>query len=180
MSLYSKNMNNLFHYTILFLLLLVSAGANAQSSPQKKEILRELNSDVPGKGHVTVYEDESIAHVLGRSTAPPRTVYTNADGSTHFYRARGYKIQAFSGNNQRTSKNEAQRKQQIINNAYPDHETIVLFESPFWRLRVGNFLSRGEAEEVLREMVKSFPSFGKEMYIVVDEVKIPVNQPSDE
>ena len=170
-------MNCLFHYTILFLLLLVSAnGAYAQSSSQKKEIMRELNSVVPGKGRVFVYEDESIGHVLGRSMAPPRTVYTDASGSTQYYRIRGFKIQAFSGNDQRTSKNEAHRKQQLINNSYPEHETVVLFESPFWRLRVGNFQTRNEAEEILKEMVRSFPSFGKEMYVVVDEVKIPVNQ----
>lgn len=173
-------MNYLFHYTILFLLLVFVNGAYAQSSSQRKEILRELNSSVAGKGHVSVYEDESIGNVLGRPMAPPRTVYTNSDGSTQFYRARGFKIQAFSGNNQRTSKNEALRKQQLINNAYAEHETIVLFESPFWRLRVGNFQTRAEAEEVLKEMVKSFPSFGKEMYIVVDEVKIPVGQPYSE
>lgn len=170
-------MNYFFHYTILFLLLLLSVnGAYAQ---QKKEILRELNSAVPGRGRVFVYEDESIGHVLGRSMSPPRTVYSNADGSTRYYRIRGFKIQAFSGNDQRTSKNEAQRKQQLISNSYPEHETVVLFESPFWRLRIGNFETRGEAEEVMREMVKSFPSFGKEMYVVVDEVKIPVNQSHD-
>lgn len=170
-------MNYLYHYTILLLLFLVFAdGTYAQSSSQKKELLRELNSVVPGKGRVSVYEDESIAHVLGRPMAPPRKVYTNADGSTQYYRVRGYKIQAFSGNNQRTSKNEAHQKQQLINNIYPELETVVLFESPFWRLRVGNFETRSEAEETLKEMVKSFPSFGKEMYIVVDEVKIPVNQ----
>lgn len=169
-------MNYLYHYMLLFLLLLISTGAYAQSTPQRKEILQELNSVVPGKGRVSVYEDENIEHVLGRSMAPPRTVYSNADGSTQFYRKRGYKIQAFSGNNQRTSKNEAHHKQSLINGSYPQYETVVLFESPFWRLRVGNFETRGEAEEVLKEMIKSFPSFGREMYIVVDEVKIPVNQ----
>lgn len=182
-SLYSKikNMRLLLHYPIFFLLLLVSVGVRAQqSSLQKKEILQELNAFSAGKGNVSIYEDESISHILGRPMGPPRTVYSNADGSTQFYRIRGYKIQAFSGNNQRTSKNEAQRKQQLINNAYPDFETVVLFESPFWRLRVGNFESRTEAEEVLKQMVRSFPSFGKEMYIVVDEVKIPVNQPYNE
>lgn len=173
-------MNYQFHYTILFLLLVFVNGTYAQSSSQRKEIVRELNSSVPGKGRVFVYEDESISHVLGRPIAPPRTVYTNSDGSTQYYRARGFKIQAFSGNNQRTSKNEAQQKQQLINNIYPEHEAVVLFESPFWRLRVGNFENRDEAEDVLKEMVKSFPSFGKEMYIVVDEVKIPVNRQYDD
>ena len=87
---------------------------------------------------------------------------------------RGFKIQAFSGNNQRTSKNEANTKQRLIDEAFPEYETVVTFESPFWRLRVGNFRTRDEATHVLNEMKKTFPSFGKEMYIVIDEVKIPV------
>ena len=169
-------MNYLFHYTVILLIWLFSLNGVFAQSSQKKGILNELNSAVPGRGHVFVYEDEHIGHVLGRSMLPTRTVYSNADGSTQYYRVRGFKIQAFSGNDQRTSKNEAHRKQQLINNSHPEHETVVLFESPFWRLRVGNFQTREEAEEILKEMVKSFPSFGKEMYIVVDEVKIPVNQ----
>lgn len=163
-------------YLFFFLLLIIIGATSAQSTSQRKEILNELNAVVPGKGRVMVYEDESIAGVLGRPISPSRTIYSNADGSTQFYRARGYKIQAFSGNNQRTSKDEAYRKQQLINNAYPEYETVVRFESPFWRLRVGNFETRAEAESVLDDMRKSFPSFGKEMYIVIDEVKIPVER----
>ncbi len=149
--------------------------ASSQASSQKKEILQELNSAVPGKGRVAVYEDESISGVLGRPMTPHRTVYTNSDGSMQYHKMRGFKIQAFSGNDQRTSKNEASRKQSQINNMFPEHETVVLFDSPFWRLRVGNFTTREEAEAVMQELRRTFPSFGKEMYIVVDEVKIPIN-----
>lgn len=168
-------MNYRLHYTIVLLFLLISSGISAQSSSQKKEILQDLNSVVPGKGRVMVYEDESISQVLGRPVALPRTVYTNAEGTIQYYKMRGYKIQAFSGNNQRTSKNEANRKQTLINNSFPELETVVLFDSPFWRLRVGNFQTREEAQKMMTELKETFPSFGKEMYIVVDEVKIPVD-----
>lgn len=168
-------MNYILHYTIVLLFLLISSGISAQSSSQKKEILQDLNSVVPGKGRVMVYEDESISQVLGRPVALPRTVYTNAEGTIQYYKMRGYKIQAFSGNNQRTSKNEANRKQTLINNSFPELETVVLFDSPFWRLRVGNFQTREEAQKMMTELKETFPSFGKEMYIVVDEVKIPVD-----
>lgn len=165
-----------FHSLILyFLFICLTFGANAQNSRQKNEILRELNSNSPGKGKVTIYEDESIKHILGRPMGPPRTIYSDADGSIQYYKMRGFKIQAFSGNNQRTSRDEANRKQTLIANQYPEHETVVLFETPFWRLRVGNFQSRAEAEKTMMELRSSFPSFGKEMYIVVDEVKIPIN-----
>jgi len=159
-----------------FLLMsLLTTTLFAQQTSPRNQILQELNSDQPGKGSVRVYEDERISGVLGRPMAPTRPVYTSADGSTQYYKMRGYKIQAFSGNNQRTSRNEATRKQQQIHSAFPQHETVVMFDSPFWRLRVGNFEKRAEAEEVMQEMRRAFPSFGREMYIVVDEVKIPVH-----
>lgn len=160
----------------LLLFSVVLVRGYSQDSSQRKEILNELNSIVPGKGRVAVYEDESISNVLGRSMAPPRRIYSTTDGSVQYHKMRGYKIQAFSGNNQRTSKNEAYHKQGLINTSFPQHETVVLFESPFWRLRVGNFEEREDAEQALKEIRRSFSSFGKEMYIVVDEVKIPVNQ----
>ncbi len=167
-----------FSFLLLFLILPSTLSIFAQST-QKNDILRELNSTDVGKGKVTVYEDESIKHVLGRPMSPARTVYTSADGTTQFHRMRGFKVQAFSGNNQRTSKDEAHRKQGQINAAFPEFETVVLFDSPFWRLRVGNFVAREEAEEAMQELRKRFPSFGKEMFIVVDEVKIPINQRED-
>ena len=157
------------------LMLFLSSTLFAQQTSPRNQILQELNSDQPGKGSVRVYEDERISGVLGRSIAPTRPVYTSADGSTQYYKMRGYKIQAFSGNNQLTSRNEATRKQQQIHSAFPQHEAVVMFDSPFWRLRVGNFEKRAEAEEVMQEIRRAFPSFGREMYIVVDEVKIPVH-----
>lgn len=166
-----------YHSKVIFLILFLSLTfwVDAQTSRQKNEILKELNSRGPGKGNVTVYEDESIKQILGRPMGPPRTIYSDAEGSVQYYKMRGFKIQAFSGNDQRTSRDEANRKQSLIKNQYPDHEAVVLFETPFWRLRVGNFQSRPEAEAALQQLRESFPSFGKEMYIVVDEVKIPVN-----
>jgi len=141
-----------------------------------KSIVDELNTSHPGQGHVVIYQDEAIKGIVGRNITPSRPVYVSTDGSTAYVKMRGYKIQAFAGNNQRTSKNEAYRKQTLIQQTFPELETVVLFDSPFWRLRVGNFKTREEAEQVLDELRTAFPSFGKEMYIVTDEVKIPVDQ----
>jgi hypothetical protein len=161
-------------YLFIMFLCACSSGVVAQQSV--KNIIDELNTDYPGQGHVTIFEDEAIKGIVGKSMTPSRPVYVSNDGSTAYVKMRGYKIQAFAGNNQRTSKNEAYRKQAMINQAFPELETVVIFDSPFWRVRVGNFRSRDEAAAVLRELRNAFPSFGKEMYIVTDEVKVPVNQ----
>lgn len=161
---------------LLSLLLAFCFNATAQSQKQHKEILADLNAVKPGQGRVMIFEDKAITEVLGRSMSPARTVYTTGDGSVQYVKMRGFKIQAFSGNNQQTSKNEAYYKQRLINTSFPEQETVVTFDSPFWRLRVGNFKTREDAAEVLSDIRKTFPAFGKEMYIVIDEVKIPVDQ----
>ena len=164
-------MNTIYKILFIALLLVSSVVVNAQ---QRKGIIDDLQSVKQGQGRVMVFEDNAIKGVLGRSMTPSRPVYSDSAGE-QYVKMRGFKIQAFSGNNQRTSKNEASSKQQLINQAYPEHETVVTFDSPFWRLRVGNFRSRDEANEVLNQMKSTFPAFGKEMYVVVDEVRIPVN-----
>lgn len=164
---------NYKNFVILSVLFMLCTPLIAQNN---KAIVDELTKDSPNKGTVRIYEDETIKQILGREMAPPRTVYSTHDGSTQYVKMRGYKIQAFSGNNQRTSKNEAYYKQGLVNSSFPEYETVVSFDSPFWRLRVGNFKSRADANEVLKLMKSAFPSFGREMYVVVDEVKIPVSE----
>lgn len=167
-------MNYISKISLVSILLFLLSVTSIMAQAQRKDILNDLVEHKVGQGRVMVFEDNMIKDVLGRNMSPSRTVYSKDDGE-QYVKMRGFKIQAFSGNNQRTSKNEATSKQQLINQAYPEHETVVTFDSPFWRLRVGNFKSREEANEVLKQMKESFPSFGKEMYVVVDEVRIPVN-----
>lgn len=159
---------------LFYFLLFCGISTSWLNAQETKSIIEELNTDYPGKGHVVIYEDEAIKGLVGRAITPQLPVYTEP-GGTSYIKMRGFKIQAFAGNDQRTSKNEAYRKQALINEAFPELETVITFDSPFWRLRVGNFRTREEAERVLNELREAFPSFGKEMYIVPDEVKIPVD-----
>ncbi|MFY9597555.1 MAG: SPOR domain-containing protein [Dysgonamonadaceae bacterium] len=163
---------------LFYFLLFCCVSTLWMNAQETKSIIAELNADYPGKGRVTIYEDEAVKGIVGRPITPQLPVYTEP-GGVSYIKMRGYKIQAFAGNDQRTSKNEAYSKQALINQAFPELETVIIFDSPFWRLRVGNFKTREEAEKVLDEMRLAFPSFGKEMYIVPDEVKIPIEQPAD-
>ena len=52
-------------------------------------------------------------------------------------RVAGYRVQVFSDNNQRTAKSEARSKETKIKEAFPDLGTYIVYNSPFWRLKVG-------------------------------------------
>ena len=164
----------------LYFLLFVCLPLGMTAQETAKTIIDELNTDYPGQGHVVIYQDEAIKGIVGRNISPARPVYVTGDGAVPYVKMRGFKIQAFAGNNQRTSKDEAYRKQGLVNQAFPGQETAVIFDSPFWRLRVGNFQARDDASAVLTELRRTFPAFGKEMYVVTDEVKIPIDQLKNE
>lgn len=151
----------------------LSVAAQQSATSASKSILEELNTARRGQGSVIVYEDEAIKGILAKPNSANLPVYTSEDGTTQYVKMRGFKIQVFSGNNQRKSKDEAYSKQRLINDRFEDIETVVYFKSPRWILRAGNFRTREEADVMLKEIAKQFPSFGKEMYIVSDIVKIP-------
>jgi len=161
--------------TLHLFLVLCFCTFTAFAQSGDKTIIEDLNSPKLGQGKIKVMQDETIEGIVAVRQAGNVADTTKAlgviDPTAEYTKVKGYKIQVFSGNNQQQSKREAEYKQSQVRGAYPDMETTVSFHSPFWRLRVGNFLKREDAEAVLKEMKSTFPSFGREMYVVSDVVK---------
>lgn len=147
---------------------------NATTQNASTSIIDKLNSKQPNQGNVIVYQDEAIKGILAKSAPTNLPVYSTGDGSVQYVKMRGYKIQVFSGNDQRKSKDEAYYKQKLINDSFEDIETVVFFNSPRWILRAGNYKSRSEANAAMEQLKKQFPNFGKEMYVISDTVRIPL------
>ncbi|MDD2243547.1 MAG: SPOR domain-containing protein [Dysgonamonadaceae bacterium] len=166
-----------FLYISFFMLMAVHLGAQQVAvEKDKPNIIEDLTTQKTGQGQVTIYQEESLKDVVGHKIVSPKRAPVYSDGNMQYVKIHGFKVQAFAGNHQRESKNEAYQKQGMIQNAFPQYESVVIFDSPFWRVRVGNFQTREEANEAMQTMRRKFPSFGKEMYIVRDEVKIPLHQ----
>lgn len=87
-------------------------------------------------------------------------------------RMAGYRVQVFSDNNARTAKAEANSKQRIISSRFPQFQTYVMYTSPYWRLKVGDFRTQQEASAAADELKKAFPSYSKEIRVVRDRVNI--------
>ncbi len=82
----------------------------------------------------------------------------------------GYRVQVFSDNNPRTAKNEARTKAKDIAEAFPQYATYVTYTSPYWRLKVGDFLTNEEAQVVAELIKKQFPDYSHEIRVVRDRV----------
>ncbi len=82
----------------------------------------------------------------------------------------GYRIQVFSDNNARSAKSEARSKAQAISERMPQYRTYVVYQSPYWRLKVGDFTTATEAENAADMIKKMFPSYAREVRVVRDRI----------
>lgn len=63
----------------------------------------------------------------------------------------GFRVEVFADNNVRTAKVKAANKKAQIQRLMPQYRVYLVFESPFWRVRMGDFTSRAAAESALAE-----------------------------
>lgn len=140
--------------------------AQDQYSTQPFSIIDALQEPVPGKGRVEIKQSAALRNLLGT-----RAASLNIDGQ--FLEIPGYRTQVFSGN-LRNSKEEAFNKEKEIKAVFPELATYVTYVAPFWRLRIGDYRSHEEAYHTMRMLMNAFPAYAKEMYIVREDVKIPL------
>ncbi len=133
-------------------------------------IFDSLQEPATGKGKVVVRQDPAIKKMVGVRLSGDKLM--KADGDS-FIKVQGFRAQVFTGN-QRLSKDEAFKREREIKELFPDLATYVTYTAPFWKLRVGDFRSHEEAFNLKRQLMEAFPSYGKEIYIVKEEVNIPL------
>ena len=77
----------------------------------------------------------------------------------------GYRIQVyFGGNRQKASEVKSE-----FSSKYPDVPTYLTYQQPNYKIRVGDFLNRFEAQKFMKQLDGLYPT----LFIVPDEVKLP-------
>lgn len=82
----------------------------------------------------------------------------------------GYRVQVFDDNNVRTAKHDAENRRRQMESRFPEFRTYMQFNSPYWRVKVGDFRTRSEAEAAMAAIRASFPSIGNQLRIVRDHI----------
>lgn len=128
-------------------------------------------------GKVTLKQDQRLETLISREqkvyNAASR-IQTNKSGQ-QVLSVPGFRVRVFSGNNQTASKNEAYKIEKELTEYLPDLQTYVIFRTPNWRLMVGNYRTMEEATAAMRELKKKFPVYGREMFVVKDDIEIILN-----
>lgn len=80
----------------------------------------------------------------------------------------GFRVQIFfdSGSN---SKNRAIATQNEFNTKHPNVEAYLMFKEPNFKVRVGDFRTRIDAQRLLHEIIGEYPN----AFVVKDEVNFP-------
>ncbi|MBR0037664.1 MAG: SPOR domain-containing protein [Bacteroidales bacterium] len=126
------------------------------------------------QGRVAIQQDVRLENLLGRQqkTYNAATHVQTAKSGQEVLYTTGFRVRVFSGNNQTVSKNEAYAIESELKEYMPDLETYVIFKTPNWRLMVGNYRTMEEATAALRDLKKKFPVYGREMFVVKDEIEL--------
>lgn len=159
---------------LLFMLLTGAFALSAQTTDRStaSSIFDDLQSPGAGKGEVVIHQPAALRDMVGVRLHGENVEKTD---STTYLKIQGFRTQVFSGNNQRKSKEEAFKKEKEIRELFPEIPTYVKYNAPFWSLRVGDFRSHEEAFHMQRQLMNAFPTYAKEMYIVKEEVRIPLD-----
>jgi len=80
----------------------------------------------------------------------------------------GYRIQIFmeSGNE---ALNQAEKVKEVFNDKYKKNNAYLIFVAPYYRVRVGDFRTRLEAEKFLQQIIRKYPN----AWVIKDEINFP-------
>lgn len=83
----------------------------------------------------------------------------------------GYRVQIFSSNRQQTAKEEALNLEKKMSEAL-SVPVYVMYIAPFWKVRIGNFQTYGEANALKTQIINQFSELQGDTYIVRDKIQV--------
>ena len=160
-------------FTVFTLIMAVGGYGTIQAQSPHFSIFDSFEaSPKTGEGVVLIHQSDAIKRLVGT-----RIDSENVDvvGGKTYLVTQGYRVQVYSGNNQRVSKDEVTSLQSKVKELFPDTDAEIKYNAPFWKLHVGNFRSFEEASLILRQLHGIYPQKKKEIYIIEDDIRLPLD-----
>ena len=108
---------------------------------------------------VTIEQPEALSQRLVKNTAATETAH-QSNKVSGFYRIEVY------ADNTKQAKTQATARHRNMQSRFPQYPSVLVFESPFWRVKVGAFSNRSDAEAAMTEIKKVFPAYAPYLRIV--------------
>lgn len=117
---------------------------------------QDILQDMP---HARIIQDSSIT----------RLMVEKRDGITRGQiEASGWRVQVYSSNQQSQAKLAAEHMADSLRNVI-DQPVYVVSQQPFWKVRIGNFLSQEQAAAYREQLLQALPQLQGVAYVVRDE-----------
>lgn len=84
----------------------------------------------------------------------------------------GWRVQVYSNNNGTVARQEADTMKLQMEEAFSPLPVYGIYDAPFWKVRIGNFLTEDEAKTFRDSLLVRFPVLQPETYIVRDQIVI--------
>ena len=122
-----------------------------------------INSPVSAQ-EVTIYNADSSV-IITKDARFDELVIKQKDQNLINQTIHGYRIQIYFGVNRQ----KASEIKLSFSSQYPDMSAYLSYQQPNFKIRIGDFLNRYEAQKFLKEIDGLFPT----SFIVPDDVKLP-------
>jgi len=133
--------------SILVLLYIFSMSSVAQSGLDRMRNTTRSDHENREEGSVVIHQDEGLDILLKRF----EDVQKKRNGMP------GYRIQIYFGSG-RTARTDAYEAKANFLTKFSEIPAYVVYQSPFYKVRVGDFRSKGEAYDLLMKVTALFPN----------------------
>lgn len=125
----------------------------------------QLTGQAGHDGRITVIQDPSIDTLLARHVEINEALLQDDDN----YGINGYRIQIFeeSGNKSSTHAREVMAE---FTEKYPDIPVYLTWQAPNFKVRVGDYATKMQAEGYLQKIKKDYPI----AWVIKDKIKFPI------
>lgn len=143
-----------------------TSGAQESADTTVATIVDRINAS----GTIEVHQPAALDARLRKTAETDNGSTAEAQERTAAQGRVGYRIQVFDDNDPRTARSEAQNRKRMMESRFPEWHVYLQFNSPYWRVKVGDFRSRSEAEGAIEDMRRAFPYMSSQLRIVRDRI----------
>ena len=146
-----------------FLFLVLFSGITFTGSSQVTDTVKGVSDtvNIPVPGEVIIHKDPRI-DILGKKMAE-----YNEALSKNIRSAKGYRLMLLSTNDRNMAMNLRSRLLQ----QYPDQKVYMTFQSPYIKLKFGNFIEKEEAERFRKHLLNQYIVPGN-IYIIPEMIEV--------
>jgi len=147
---------------ILLPILLLFFGLNASAQEYKYQQLEQMSKPIDtaknSTGTVEIIRDSRIDSIVKMHIAYNESL----EG------IQGYRVQIFfdAGNN---SLDKAEAEAEQYQTLFPNDTAYISFTEPYYKVRVGDFRTRLEAEGYMHKILKEYPN----AFVIQDIIRLP-------